>query len=138
MKAPKKNIVTKVIKAAVKSSKPSLKAAQKAKPLANPKSAVRLKGAAKSKPNKPDMAKLEYKKSSSKGRAGATAYREHALDNTPRKAGSGVDRFMSFNDEANLEAYIASSEAQIGRKTKIGIQKALGIKQAKRPKKKSK
>lgn len=136
MKAPKKNIITKVIKAAVKSSKPSLKAAQKAKPLANPKSAVRLKGAAKPKPSKPDMAKLEYKKSSSKERAYNTAYRDYALDNTPRKAGSGVDRFMSFNDEANWQAGIAASEAQIGRKTKIGIQKALGIKQIKRPKKK--
>jgi hypothetical protein len=44
---PKKNIVTKVagvaIKAITKSNKPSLKAAQKAKPLATPKSSVRVK-----------------------------------------------------------------------------------------------
>jgi len=127
--------VVKIVKGAVKAAtkkKPSLKQAQKAKPLANPKSAVRVKPAAKNKPNKPDMAKLQYKKSSSKGRAAATAYRNHALDNTPRKAGSGVDKFMSFNDEAALEAQIASAEAQIGRKTKIGIQKAMGIKQLKR------
>ena len=34
--------------------------------------------------------------------------------------------------DATLEAQIASAEAQIGRKTKIGIQKAMGIKQLKR------
>lgn len=43
---PKKSIITKVagaaIKAVTKSAKPSLKAAQKAKPLANPKSAVKV------------------------------------------------------------------------------------------------
>ena len=53
---------------------------------------------------------------STRGRAGATAYRNHALDNTPRRAGSGEDRFMSFTDEAGLEAMIASKEAQLSRK----------------------
>ena len=140
MVAPKKSPITKIIGAGVKAAakaagaKPSLKAAQKAKPLANPKSAVRVKGAAKSKPNKPDAAKLNYKKNSTRGRAAATAYSNFAKDTTPRKAGSGVDRFMTFNDEANYEAMVASKEAVLGRKTRIGIQKSLGIKPAKRPK----
>ena len=139
---PKKNPVTKIIGAGVKAAakaagaKPSLKAAQKAKPLANPKSAVKVKGAAKSKPNKPDAAKINYKENSTRGRAGATAYSNFAKDTTPRKAGSGVDRFMTFNDEAGYEAMVASKEAVLGRKTRIAVQKSMGIKRAKRPKKK--
>ncbi len=103
--------------------------------VSNPKSAMRVKGAAKPKPNKPDAAKLNYKAESSRGRAGDTAYRNFANDQTPRKADSSVDRFMRFNDEANLEAMIARQEAVLGRKTRIGIQKSMGIKRAKRPKK---
>ena len=123
-------------KAAGKNVKPSLKAARKAKPLAEPKSGVRVKGAAKSRPNKPDAAKINYKENSTRGRAGATAYSNFAKDTTPRKAGSGVDKFMTFNDEAGYEAMVASKEAVLGRKTKIAIQKSMGIKRTKRPKKK--
>ena len=102
--------------------------------VAKPKSAVKVKPPAKNKPNKPDMAKLKYKESSTRGRAFSKAYLGHALDNTPRRANDSVDRFMTFQDEANLEGYIASQEAKLGRKTKIGIQKSMGIKKLKRPK----
>ena len=119
----------KIISSITKKKKPSLKQAQKAKPLANPKSAVRVKPAAKNKPNKPDMAKLQYKKSSSKGRAGDSAYRQNMKDQSkPNYSGYG----QGSHGDATLEAQIASAEAQIGRKTKIGIQKAMGIKQLKR------
>jgi hypothetical protein len=72
---PKKNPVTKLVVAGVKAAakaagkKPSLKAAQKAKPLATPKSSVRVKPAAKQKPNKPDAAKTMFKNDSSRTRA---------------------------------------------------------------------
>jgi hypothetical protein len=72
---PKKNPITKVIGAGVKAAakaagaKPSLKAAQKAKPLAAPKSGVRVKPAAKQKPNKPNATKTMFKNDSSRTRA---------------------------------------------------------------------
>jgi hypothetical protein len=44
------------------------KAAAKKKPLANPKSAVKVKPAAKQKPNKPDAAKTQFKNDSSRNR----------------------------------------------------------------------
>jgi len=77
MMKPKKNPVTKLIgagvkaaaKAAGKNVKPSLKAAQKAKPLATPKSGVKIKPAAKPKPNKPNAAKTQFKNDSSRTRA---------------------------------------------------------------------
>ena len=55
---PKKNPITKIIGAGVKAAakaagaKPSLKAAKKAKPLANPKSGVKVKPPAKTKPHR--------------------------------------------------------------------------------------
>lgn len=100
----------------IKVIKAAAKAATRAKTDAIQKSSVRQKPAAKQKPNPVSKAKVNYKESSTRGRAGATAYRNHALDNTPRRAGSGEDRFMTFNDEANLESMIASNEAQLGRK----------------------
>ena len=63
---PKKNIITKVagaaIKAATKSAKPSLKTAQKAKPLANPKSGVKVKPAAKQQAGEKDIMTLIKKR----------------------------------------------------------------------------
>jgi hypothetical protein len=100
----------------IKIIKSAAKAATRAKTDAIQKSSVRVKPAAKQKASPVSKAKVNYKESSTRGRAGATAYRNYALDNTPRRAGSGEDRFMSFNDEANLEAMIASNEAQVGRK----------------------
>jgi hypothetical protein len=80
------------------------------------KNSVKVKPAARQKASPVSKAKVNYKESSTRGRAGATAYRNHALDNTPRRAGSGEDRFMTFTDEAGLEAMIASKEAQLSRK----------------------
>jgi hypothetical protein len=82
--APKKNIVTKVagaaVKAVIKSSKPSLKAAQKAKPLANPKSAVKVKSPAKTKPAPANIAKVNYKNSDSAYRNARQADRQYEKD----------------------------------------------------------
>jgi|APGre2960657373_1045057.scaffolds.fasta_scaffold27673_4 hypothetical protein len=69
-----------IVKAATKSKKPSLKAAQKAKPLANPKSGVKVKPTAKQKPNKPDSAKTMFKNDSSRTRASDKAMKEFELD----------------------------------------------------------
>lgn len=63
-------------KAAGKNVKPSLKTAQKAKPLANPKSAVRVKPAAKPIPNKPNAAKTMFKNDSSRNRASDRTIKE--------------------------------------------------------------
>lgn len=100
----------------IKVIKSVTKAATRAKTDAIQKSSVKVKPAAKQKASPISKAKVNYKESSTRGRAGATAYRNHALDNTPRRAGSGEDRFMSFTDEAGLEAMIASKEAQLSRK----------------------
>ncbi len=127
-----KKVASKSIKKAAAAKK---QAATRAETVRIAKNSVKVKNPAKRKPNKPDAAKLNYKAESSRGRAGDTAYRNFANDQTPRKADGSVDRFMRFTDEANLEAMIARQEAVLGRKTKIGIQKSMGIKPAKRPKK---
>ena len=108
--------VTKVAEKATAKKIVAKTAATRAKTDAIQKSSVKVKPAAKQKASPVSKAKVNYKESSTRGRAGATAYRNHALDNTPRRAGSGEDRFMSFTDEAGLEAMIASHEAQVGRK----------------------
>ena len=100
----------------IKVIKAAAKAATRAKTDAIQKSSVKVKPAAKQKASPVSKAKVNYKESSTRGRAYATAYRNHALDDTPRRAGSGEDRFMSFADEAGLEGMIASHEAQVGRK----------------------
>jgi hypothetical protein len=124
MMKPKKNPVTKIIgagvkaaaKAAGKNVKPSLKAARKAKPLANPKSAVKVKGAAKSKPNPPDAAKLRAKEHNTRYRAGESAYRQNMKDQTKANySGYG----QGSHGDAVLEANIAQQEARIGRKARI-------------------
>lgn len=48
-------------KLAKDATKKAVKTASKSKPLAEPKSAVRVKPAAKQKPNKPNPSKIEYK-----------------------------------------------------------------------------
>ena len=119
-------------KLAKKTAKKSLKTAMKAKPLAEPKSAVRVKPAAKQRPNKPDAAKLNYKKNSTIGRAEESAYRQNMKDQSKANySGYGA----GSHGDASIEAMIAGKEAVLGRKTKIGIQKSMNIKRAKRPKK---
>lgn len=120
---PKKNPVTKLIGAGVKAAakaankkvKPSLKAAQKAKPLANPKSAVRVKPAAKQKPNKPNEAKAFSRVDDSMGRAYERSIKEY---NAMPEAG----RFGSAA-EAKANATDIATSTQIGRKTGIAIKK---------------
>ena len=120
---PKKNPVTKLIgagakiaaKAAGKKVKPSLKAAQKAKPLANPKSAVRVKPAAKQKPNKPNEKKTFAKVDDSMGRAYERSIKDY---NAMPEAG----RFGSAA-EAKANATDIATSTQIGRKTGIAIKK---------------
>ena len=123
MMKPKKNPVTKLIgagakiaaKAAGKKVKPSLKAAQKAKPLANPKSAVRVKPAAKQKPNKPNEKKTFAKVDDSMGRAYERSIKDY---NAMPEAG----RFGSAA-EAKANATDIATSTQIGRKTGIAIKK---------------
>jgi hypothetical protein len=91
-------------KAVTKKSKPSLKTAQKAKPLANPKSAVKVKPAAKPIPNKIDAAKIKYQRESSRARDRKKLPQDHpdrdiklGKDKTKRVSskvsGSGPDGF---------------------------------------------
>ena len=123
MMKPKKNPVTKLIgagakiaaKAAGKKVKPSLKAAQKAKPLANPKSAVRVKPAAKQKPNKPNEKKTFAKVDDSMGRAYERSIKDY-------NAMSEAGRFGSYA-EAKANATDIATSTQIGRKTGIAIKK---------------
>ena len=114
---PKKNIITKVagaaIKAVTKSAKPSLKAAQKAKPLANPKSAVRVKPAAKQKPNKPDAAKTMFKNDSSRTRAS---------DATMKRANALADKFGVILTDPSFASKVgerAGNNAQLKRKINL-------------------
>ena len=109
-------IVKGAVKAATKSKKPSLKAAQKAKPLANPKSAVRVKPAARPKPNKPDAAKSKAMEHNTRYRAGDSAYRQNMKDQTKANySGYG----QGVHGDATLEASIAQAEARVGRKAKV-------------------
>lgn len=95
--------------AAKKSVKEALKNAKKAKPLAEPKSAVRVKPAAKQRPNKPDDAKVMYKVNDSGGRAYNKAAREY-------EEGAGRHGNMY---EMQAEARDAMFRAPVGRKTSI-------------------
>jgi hypothetical protein len=120
MMKPKKNPVTKIIGAGVKAA---AKAAGKktTKPLANPKSAVRVKPAAKQQPNKPDVAKNQAKEHNTRYRAGDSAYRQNIKDQTkPNYSGYG----QGSHGDAVLEANIAQQEARIGRKAAILKKKA--------------
>lgn len=101
--------------AAKKSVKEALKIAKKAKPLSNPKSAVRVKPAAKQKPNKPDEKKIFAKINDSMGRAYERSIKEY---NAMPEAG----RFGSAA-EAKANATDIATSTQIGRKTGIAIKK---------------
>ena len=109
-------IISGAAKAISKAKKPSLKAARKAKPLANPKSAVRVKPATKQKPNKPDAAKLKAMEHNTRYRAGESAYRQNMKDQTkPNYSGYG----QGIHGDAALEASIAEKEARVGRRARV-------------------
>jgi hypothetical protein len=94
----------------------ALKAAKKTKPLANPKSAVRVKPPAKTKPNKPNASKLKAMEHNTRYRAGESAYRQNMKDQTKANySGYG----QGIHGDATLEASIAQSEARVGRKAKV-------------------
>lgn len=122
---PKKNPVTKLIgagvkaaaKAAGKNVKPSLKAAKKAKPLANPKSGVRVKPAAKQQPNKPNETKMVHKINESGGRAYNKAAKEY-------EAGAGRHGNMYEMQDAARDAMF---RAPAGRKVSITGKKLSAI-----------
>ena len=101
--------------AAKKTVKKALKTAKKTKPLAEPKSGVRVKPAAKQKPNKPNEAKAFSKANDSAGRAYNRSLREY---NSMPEAG----RFGSAA-EAQANARDAALAAGVGRKTSITIKK---------------
>jgi hypothetical protein len=121
MMKPKKNPITKIIGAGVKAAakaagaKPSLKAAQKAKPLATPKSGVRVKSAAKQKPNKPNESKYIYKVNETRNRAYNKAVKEY--ESMPE-----AGRFGSAAEKDGM-ASEASNSARISRKMSIASKK---------------
>ena len=100
-----------VTKSAKKSVSKALKTAKKSKPLTEPKSAVRVKPAAKQRPNKPDAAKANYKASDGGYRAYGKAVKEY--DSMP-----GVGRFGSAAERQAM-GIEAMSKAPVGRRTSI-------------------
>lgn len=126
MPAPKKGVADYIAKKIAK------KAVVKVKPKPNtkamPKSNVKVKPAAKTKPNKPNATKIDYQTTNSRTRAGRTAYNKMA--NQTQNARNTV----YTESDAILEGQIAANEAVRGRKTRINLQKSMGIKPAKRPK----
>ena len=110
--------VVKIVKSVVKATtktKPSLKAAQKAKPLANPKSGVKVKPAAKQQPNKPNETKMVYKVNESGGRAYNKAIKEYDLMPESGRFGSAAER-----QAMGIESM---SKAPVGRKVSIAAKK---------------
>jgi hypothetical protein len=128
MVAPKKSPITKIIgagvkaaaKAAGKNVKPSLKAAQKAKPLVNPKSGIRVKPAAKPKPNKPDAAKTMFKNDSSRNRASDKAYKKVEAETKKYKV---EERTGYEHQYASDAAERAGINAKLKRKPNLNIKK---------------
>jgi hypothetical protein len=117
----------KAIKAGKAVSK-ALKVAKKTKPLANPKSAVRVKPAAKQKPNKPDAAKLKAMEHNTRYRAGKSAYRQNMKDQTKANySGYG----QGSHGDATLEASIAQAEARVGRRARVISKKLSGANNSK-------
>ena len=118
----------KIISSATKKKKPSLKQAHKAKPLANPKSAVRVKPAARPKPNKPNAAKSKAMENNTRYRAGESAYRQNMKDQGKANySGYG----QGSHGDATLEASIAEKEARVGRKAKVIAKKLSDIEKRK-------
>lgn len=121
---PKKNPVTKLIgagvkaaaKAAGKNVKPSLKAARKAKPLATPKSGVKVKPAAKQIPNKPDAAKTMFKNDSSRNRASDKAYKKVEAETKKYKVEERTGYEHKYASDA---AERAGNNAQLKRKPNL-------------------
>lgn len=96
---------------AKKAVKQAVKTAKKSKPLANPKSAVRVKPAAKQKPNKPDAARANYKASDSGYRAYAKSIKQYDSMPEAGRFGSAAER-----QAMGIEAM---SKAPVGRRTSI-------------------
>ena len=71
MPAPKRNVAGNIVKKVIKKVKPELKGTLK-----TPKPNVKVKPAAKQKPNKPNAAKTIFKNDSSRNRAGDKAYKK--------------------------------------------------------------
>jgi hypothetical protein len=123
---PKKNPVTKIIGAGIKAAakaagaKPSLKAAQKAKPLATPKSGVRVKPAAKQKPNKPNATKTMFKNDSSRNRASDKAYKKVEAETKKYKV---EERTGYEHQYASDAAERAGINAKLKRKPNLNIKK---------------
>lgn len=106
-------VAKKVASNAVKSAatKKLVKEAAKKKPLANPKSGVRVKSAAKQQPNKPNETKMVYKINDSGGRAYNKAIKEY---NSMPESG----RFGSAAERQAMGIEIMS-KAPVGRKVSI-------------------
>ena len=100
---------------AKKSVKKAVKTIKKSKPLAEPKSGVRVKPAAKQQPNKPNEKKAFLKANDSAGRAYEKSIKQY---NSMPEAG----RFGSAA-EAQANARDAALAAQVSRKTSITIKK---------------
>jgi hypothetical protein len=112
-----------IVKAATKSKKPSLKAAQKAKPLANPKSAVKIKPPAKTRGASYNTAKGTERYVSSQRRSWGpeTGYEEGPL--FPGKL-KDVRVRKSKNQSASGKASAPSKGAPLARHSTIKINSA--------------
>ena len=102
-------------------SRAEIKKIQKAKPLANPKSAVKVKPAAKQKPNSPNAAKVFDKTNQTRNRAYQNAYREY--EETAGRHGNLY--------EAQAMAREAMLSAKPSRKISIANKKLTAIKKNK-------
>lgn len=97
----------------IKVIKAAAKAATRAKTDAIQKSSVKVKPAAKQKASPVSKAKVNYKESSTRGRAGDRAYRENMKDQSKANySGYGA----GSHGDASIESMIGSSEAQLSRK----------------------
>jgi hypothetical protein len=108
-RAVAKKVASNAVKKAA--TKKAVKEAAKKKPLATPKSAVKVKPAAKQRPNKPDAAKANYKASDGGYRAYGKAVKEY--DSMP-----GVGKFGSAAERQAM-GIEAMSKAPVGRRTSI-------------------
>jgi len=96
---------------AAKAVSSASKAKKSVKPLTEPKSAVKVKPAAKQKPNKPNESKMFYKVNDSGGRAYNRSNREYDAMPEAGKFGSAAER--------QAMAIEAMRKAPVGRKTSI-------------------
>jgi len=110
MMKPKKNPVTKLVAAGAKAAAKAV-GKKATKPLVNSKSAVKVKPAAKQKPNKPNETKMVYKINDSGGRAYNKAIKEY--DSMPE-----AGRFGSAAERQAMGIEIMS-KAPVGRKVSI-------------------